>query len=101
MNKLILISILTICPLQASTKIYIDNESLDSTQEAFRVHVGSNIWIETKTVHRDMSGLYMFDDNIKLNGNQEYKKSWKCPYCYAYWPIGKSCQNAECPSKYK
>ena len=90
----------------ASEKIYINEDDLDHKHESFHIHMGHNVWIETDTIHRDDSGLYTFENRLvrskSLNGvKTEYKKKWKCPYCYIYWPLGTACQNEDCPSKYK
>ena len=85
-------------------KVYIDEEQLNFKSDAFHIHVGENMWIETNTVHRDSSGLFTFESSIhrSMRGPQAaYEKKWRCPYCYSYWPIGKKCQNDDCPSKYK
>lgn len=93
--------------LHADEKIYIDGNELNTTQDIFRVHIGHNVWIETSTVHRDKSGLFTFDSCISRSATSAgsyragYEKSWKCPYCYHYWPIGTPCQNKDCPSRYK
>ena len=86
-------------------KIYIDADELNTQEDVFRIHIGNNIWIETQIVHRDITGLYTFSNSI-INGTSnsvqaDYKKTWKCPYCYRFWPVGTPCQNPECPSKYK
>ena len=96
----------SILPVTASEKIYIDQEELKSSNNAFHIHQGNNVWIETNTIHRDATGFYTHEESIartfkdnKYKG--DYKKTWKCPYCYSYWPIGTPCQNPSCPSKYK
>lgn len=84
-------------------KMYIDSSELDMTDDRFRIHVGHNQWIETTALVRDQTGLYTLESNIlkKLNGDRtEYVKEWKCPYCFYRWPMGKSCKNPECPSKF-
>jgi hypothetical protein len=88
--------------LSASGKMYIDEKEMCSKKGAFHIHMGHNNWIQTNTVHRDASGLYTFESNIRIDPIQmAYERQWKCPYCYSYWPIGKPCQNPDCPSKYK
>lgn len=92
-------------------RIYIDDEELCCEQNGFWIHEGNNVWVRTETVHRDCTGLFThecsiarFVDNKTPKPDHKkptYEKSWKCPYCYTYWPIGKSCENASCPSKYK
>jgi len=80
-------------------RMYIDEEELDMTGDCFHIHVGNNEWIQTKSIHRDQRGLYTYESSIK---GQEagYEKHWKCPYCYAHWPMHTKCQNPDCPSKY-
>jgi hypothetical protein len=85
-------------------KMYVDHKELCSKHNTFRIHVGGNEWVMTKTMHRDETGLFTFENEIlrDFNGiSMAYEKQWKCPYCYSYWPIGKPCGNASCPSKYK
>lgn len=92
------------CTLQASEKMYIDDDEFSVKGDAFHIHVGNNVWLVTNTVHRDQTGLFTYECNINrsMNGiKMEYEKKWKCPYCYNYWPIGKPCQNRDCPSRYK
>ena len=88
---------------KSSAKMYIDEDELAVKGDAFHIHIGHNVWLVTNTVHRDSTGLYTFDSNLSRFANgpkMEYERQWKCPYCYSYWPIGKSCQNRECPSRY-
>lgn len=92
--------------LSAGDKIYIDQAELEHTQNSFKIHEGGNVWIETDTVHRDRTGLYTFEGNIVRLWDSdkckaEHQRTWKCPYCHQHWPIGKACQNPDCPSKYK
>lgn len=89
-------------------KMYIDDDEFTSKTEgdAFHIHIGNNVWLVTNTVHRDSTGLFAYECNLSRSLNtkgisMEYEKKWKCPYCYNYWPIGKPCGNANCPSKYK
>lgn len=86
------------------TKVYIDEDEMKSTSDAFYIHLGNNMWMQTNTVHRDSTGLYTYQGCIaKSLANAKtatYEKKWRCPYCYNYWPVGTKCQNAECPSKY-
>lgn len=102
MKKIFITMMLCIASVSASQKIYIDDEQLDHKQDCFRIHQGNNIWLETKTVHRDATGLFTFENNLlHSKKSTEYVKRWKCPYCYMFWPIGTACQNPDCPSKYK
>lgn len=101
-SVLLLIALGTFSMGNATEKFYIDNDELEVTQNAFHIHMGNNIWIETNAIHGDDSGIFTFENSILCSLNSdEYEKKWKCPYCYRYWPIGTACQNAACPSKYK
>jgi hypothetical protein len=83
-------------------KIYIEKAEFSDEGGLFYIHIGGNIWISTKSVHRNHRGLYTYEyDLSKEAGGHSYEKMWKCPYCHSYWPIGMSCQNKECPSKYR
>lgn len=98
--------IVTVSNLHSEDKIYIDNDELNMSQDTFRIHTGHNVWIETNAVFRDSTGLFTFESNITRSLNDKipnlaYEKSWKCPYCYQYWPVGSPCKNPNCPSKYK
>jgi len=108
----ILLSMLAISGLSAHQnlispkKIYIDEQEFATQGDDFHIHMGNNIWLVTNTIHKDDTGLFAYEANIRRsmtnNGiEREYVKKWKCPYCYMYWPIGKACQNEECPSRYK
>lgn len=88
-------------PLDASEKMYIDENELSMKGDAFHIHIGHNIWLVTNSVHRDCTGLYAFKRNLVSDMHMEYEKKWRCPYCYHYWPLGTACQNRDCPSKYK
>lgn len=83
-------------------RMYIDEKEMSADFDSFHLHIGENIWLNTNTVHRDSTGLFSYEcDIIKSDPSLEYEKKWKCPYCFNYWPIGKACQNKDCPSKYK
>jgi len=86
-------------------KVYVDDEFFkpNTKGDRFYLHTGNNRWIETHTIHRDSTGLYSYEGDIKKSTEfkNEWEHKWKCPYCYQYWPIGKPCQNPSCPSKYK
>jgi hypothetical protein len=101
--NIIILCALSISSISASEKIYIDDDSLEHKQDCFHIHQGHNLWLETRTVHRDSRGLFTFEGSLLRSKSlkSEYKKTWKCPYCYQYWPIGTACQNQDCPSKYK
>lgn len=100
--KFLALALIT-CSSVNAQRIYISDEDLECSHDRFRIHRGNNMWIETETIHRDETGLYTLENSIILDqGKQgEYQQRWKCPYCYQYWPIGKACQNKDCPSKYK
>ncbi len=88
--------------LNGEDRVYINSEDLSMDHDAFRIHIGHNIWIETSALQRDKTGLFTFEGNILRNSYEEaYQKTWKCPYCYNFWPVGTPCQNPDCPSKYK
>jgi len=92
----------------AEEPTYIDDDDFSVKNDSFYIHLGHNVWINTDTVHRDKTGLYFYESSIKCSVVKSGKtsflthdKTWKCPYCYSYWPIGRSCGNKDCPSKYK
>ncbi len=101
--KLLMTIMLCTFALSASEKIYIDDDQLEHKHDCFHIHQGGNLWLETKTVHRDSTGLFAFEGSLLRSKNlrSEYKKTWKCPYCFQYWPIGTPCKNQDCPSRYK
>jgi len=88
-------------------RMHIDDDEfrVDSAHDAFYIHVGNNVWLVTNSVHRDDTGLFSYERDLRKSSGSdltmEYEKKWKCPYCYQYWPLGKSCGNSNCPSKYK
>jgi hypothetical protein len=86
--------------LKESDKIYIDSDELSEDQEAFRIHLGHNVWMETNAIHKDCLGTFTYQCNV-LQTNSQYEQKWKCPYCYHFWPMGSSCKNPNCPSKFK
>jgi hypothetical protein len=104
-NFLVICFILISLGINASEKMYVDENEFRSEVDAFYVHLGENVWISSSSVHRDEKGLYILEKNISRSVNKnakyQYEKKWKCPYCYQYWPIGKKCQNEYCPSRYK
>lgn len=88
----------------ADDKMYVDEDEMKSSHDAFHIHLGHNVWIQTNQLHRDKRGLFTYRASIAKsmkNASYGYEKKWKCPYCYNYWPIGTPCQNKDCPSKYK
>lgn len=105
MRKLFLLSVAMIGFIAsgvANEKMYVDETEIKTDGCAFRIHLGHNVWVKTNTMHKDITGLYTFEDNISLDPiSIAHEKEWKCPYCYRYWPIGKPCGNKDCPSRYK
>lgn len=101
-NKLIIALMLAVSTLSASERMYIDEKEFDHRDCEYHIHTGENIWIETKAVHMNGTGLFTYErDVIRSKLSSEYIKKWKCPYCHSYWPEGTACQNAKCPSKYR
>ena len=84
----------------ASDRIYLDESEIDQCEDCFYIHTGGNIWLDSETLHRDITGLYISQKNLLKNAKSEYEKRWKCPYCNMYWKVGQPCQNRECPSRY-
>lgn len=106
MNKIILtlLSMAFVATGTASERMYIDENELDTSQNAFHIHVGSNQYIRTEIIHKDKTGLYTYESDIttKLdNISSTYEKTWKCPYCHQQNPMNQKCSNADCPSKYQ
>lgn len=111
--KFTILSMLAVSSLSAlqmptvSEKMYIDAEefSANTNGDAFYIHVGNNVWLVTNSIHRDATGLFAYECNLSkaLGPGHEmgYERTWKCPYCYKYWPIGKPCSNIDCPSRYR
>ena len=88
-------------------KMYVDVEQMDVMNGQIYIHLDHNNWIHAKCIGKDKEGMYVTESNIVKSSQSsnsqpsfEYERTWKCPYCYHYWPIGKSCQNESCPSKY-
>jgi len=91
---------------QAQDKMYIDSESFKANTKGdeFYIHTGGNVWLITHTINRDATGMFAYESNISrcMKGvKTEYERKWRCPYCFQYWPMGQSCANAACPSKYR
>jgi hypothetical protein len=83
-------------------KLYIDEEEMKSSPDAFYIHLGNNLWVHTNAVNKDTRGTYTYRASIARSMvTAGYEKTWRCPYCYHYWPVGTPCQNKDCPSKYK
>lgn len=105
LKKIFFLSLMTMAALgNASDKMYIDKQEFSMDGDKFRIHIGHNVWLETDTVHNDKTGMYALYSSLHRsqgNNSYAYERTWKCPYCYSYWPIGKACQNEDCPSRYK
>lgn len=99
MKRLGFLAIAFMGALTASEKVYVNHDDLRFTEETIQFPIGDNVWLQTNALHRDSSGLYTFETDIART-SAGYQKSWRCPYCNKYWPIGQKCQNPECPSKY-
>jgi hypothetical protein len=82
-------------------KLFINEDELCMDENAFHIHVGGNVWLETSTIHRDILGLYTYENSIKTTSDGGYEKHWRCPYCNTYCPWGQPCTNPNCPSKFK
>jgi hypothetical protein len=104
MSCLILVNAHGIDPV-FDDKIYIDETEMNATEDAFYIHTGENIWISTSSICKDSHGTFTYQSSIACtespSKSAEYQKTWKCPYCYQYWPVGSPCQNKNCPSRYK
>lgn len=88
------------CMASAKEKMYIDPFELNMEEGSIRIHTMDNIWIECEMLHRDETGFFIFNNDIRKDSHNAHEKSWKCPYCFRFWPVGKPCQNPDCPSKY-
>ena len=77
-------------------KIRFDNADLEITDDKIFLHV-ENQKIEINAVRLDEKGFFLFEEDI-LAYNLIREKTWKCPYCFYYWPIGQKCQNKNCPT---
>jgi predicted transglutaminase-like protease len=86
-------------------KVYIDESEMIAMDDAFYIHTGDNFWISTNSISKDKFGTFTYHNSILCTNNQttviEYQKTWKCPYCYRHYPVGKPCDNKDCPSKYR
>ena len=106
--RYLLFCLLCISPLCAkhanNDRVYVDEEQIGYTKDAFYIHLGHTVWVHTDQLYRDGSGIYIYENSlaktVKPAKEVGYQKEWKCPYCYNYWPIGVPCQNVDCPSKY-
>jgi len=88
--------------VRVDEKIYFDPDDFPMGEDSFHIHIGCNEWIQTSTVHRDVTGFFTYSADIYcVPGSLAYQKQWKCPYCNLYWPMGKPCGNPDCPSRFK
>ncbi len=84
------------------SKMYFDAQDMPIDDDAFHIRVGSNEWLLTNSVHRDMSGFYTYDSDIQRMGESlAYEKHWQCPYCHLFFKWGSPCTNQNCPSKFR
>ena len=70
--------------------------------EAAHTHIGNNIWMydgidNGLELQSPQCSVYQSDYQPMEFGDE---KTWKCPYCHHYWPVGTACQNESCPSRY-
>lgn len=85
-------------------RVYLDMQDMDMTDHRFHIHVGDNEWVETDALFCDPIGIYTLESNIIQGADfwgTSYEQTWQCPYCHYVWPKNVSCQNKDCPSKYK
>lgn len=88
-------------PVFAKDKMYIGRENIDAFNDQLHVHMGHNVYIETKALYSGTKGLYTFKEDIvksSLDKQMGYEKTWKCPYCHYHWKFGERCQNPDCPT---
>ena len=81
---------------RCQAKMYFDENDLEISESVFFIHLEDKL-IETNAIRTDRHGFYIFEDDI-ASCKTEHEKKWKCPYCYRWSPVGKKCQNPECPS---
>lgn len=83
-------------------RLYFDFHDMPRDDDQFNIHVGENVWVQTRAIHKDSTGFFTYASNVcSCPITMEYIKKWKCPYCNRYWPIGEPCGNRDCPSRYK
>lgn len=79
-------------------KLYFDSSDLEIIDSAIYIHLENNL-IKTNVIRTDQQGFYIFGNDITnyaiANGRE---KEWKCPYCNHWSPMGKKCQNKDCPT---
>jgi|GEM_PF-1619181 hypothetical protein len=111
MKKILFLLFTCFVSLQASNlrdKMYISEKQLTVSADEFHIHIGHNIWLVSNSIETDSSGLFVYENNLHHAISEypkgvrlEYVKKWQCPYCHYYWPVGKPCDNEDCPSRYK
>jgi len=90
--------------LNASHRLYFNIEEMGTERGIYYIPSGQGIWVESYQVHQDETGYYVLESDLVSPEdaellNPELAKTWKCPYCYHYWPIGVwLCPNKDCPS---
>lgn len=77
-------------------KLYLDSNDLEISENSITIHLEDDL-IETNILRSDQQGLYIFESDI-TNYDAKREKTWKCPYCYNWWPFGQKCKNPECPT---
>jgi len=92
--------------IDSEEEFYIDDDEIASNTvgDAFHIHIGNNIWLISDFDPRNANNLFTNKCNVNQSNNLSkvaYERKWKCPYCHGYWPIGKACQDPNCPSKYR
>ena len=96
-RKLLMLCLLFTSTMIANEKMYLNEDDIKTTHDKFYLHQGSNVCLQTSTLHRDNQGLFTFESDLgKVKDDFSvwgYEKTWRCPYCNQHWPIGKACQN--------
>lgn len=69
---------------------------------ATHTHVGQNIWIYDGVDNGIEMPIPQCSVSEDSYNTMEFgdEKTWKCPYCHHYWPMGTPCQNESCPSRF-
>lgn len=83
-----------------SEKIYIGINDITSDNHCFQVHQGQNIWLQTELIHCDNKGFYYVESEAFKTKDFSFLKLWRCPFCYNFYILGKSCDNSFCASYY-
>lgn len=77
-------------------KLYFTANEVEISDNVIYLHL-ENTLIGTDVLRTDSQGFYIFENDITHYETRDATKEWKCPYCYAWWPIGQKCQNPNCP----